>query len=65
MLWDWVQSQCPRSAQGTGSDWKEPTPLAGHTVTLGIGEDYMKLKKKEEQSVDALVLLKRGNKILM
>ena len=28
VLWDWVQSQCPRSAQGTGSDWKEPVPLA-------------------------------------
>jgi hypothetical protein len=25
----------------------------------------MKLKKKEDQSVDALVLLRRGNKILM
>jgi hypothetical protein len=27
--------------------------------------DQMKLKKKEEQSVGALVLLRRGNKILM
>ena len=26
--------------------------------------DHMKLKKKEEQSVDASVLLRRGNKIL-
>jgi hypothetical protein len=28
-------------------------------------KDHIKLKKKEDQSVDALVLLKRGNKILM
>jgi hypothetical protein len=28
-------------------------------------EKYMKLKKKEDQSVDTLVLLRRGNKILM
>jgi hypothetical protein len=27
--------------------------------------DYMKLKKKEDQSVGASVLLRRGNKILM
>ena len=27
--------------------------------------DYMKLKKKEDQSVDSSVLLRRGNKILM
>jgi hypothetical protein len=27
--------------------------------------DHMKLKKKEDQSVDASVLLRRGNKILM
>jgi hypothetical protein len=27
--------------------------------------DHMKLKKKEEQSVDMLVLLRRGNKIPM
>ena len=26
--------------------------------------DHMKLKKKEDQSVDALVLLRRGNKVL-
>ena len=26
--------------------------------------DHMKLKKKEDQSVDASVLLKRGNKII-
>jgi hypothetical protein len=26
--------------------------------------DHMKLKKKEEQSVDASILLKRGNKII-
>jgi hypothetical protein len=27
--------------------------------------DYMKLKKKEDQSVGASILLRRGNKILM
>ena len=27
--------------------------------------NYMKLKKKEDQSVDASVLLRRGNKILL
>jgi hypothetical protein len=27
--------------------------------------DHMKLKKKEDQSVDVSVLLRRGNKILM
>jgi hypothetical protein len=27
--------------------------------------DHMKLKKKEDQSVGVLVLLRRGNKILM
>ena len=27
--------------------------------------DHMKLKRKEDQSVDAPVLLRRGNKILM
>jgi hypothetical protein len=27
--------------------------------------DHLKLKKKENQSVDASVLLRRGNKILM
>ena len=27
--------------------------------------DHMKLKKKEDQSIDASVLLRRGNKILM
>ena len=27
--------------------------------------DYMKLKKKEDQSADALVLPRRGNKIIM
>jgi hypothetical protein len=27
--------------------------------------DHMKLKKKEDQSVDASVLLRKGNKILM
>jgi hypothetical protein len=27
--------------------------------------DHMKLKKKEDQSVDASVLLRRGNKIIM
>jgi hypothetical protein len=27
--------------------------------------DYMKLKKKEDQSVDVSVALRRGNKILM
>ena len=27
--------------------------------------DHMKLKRKEEQRVDALVLLRRGNKIIM
>ena len=27
--------------------------------------DHMKLKKKEDQSVDASVLLRRGNKIFM
>jgi hypothetical protein len=27
--------------------------------------DYMKLKKKEDQSMDASILLRRGNKILM
>jgi hypothetical protein len=27
--------------------------------------DHMRLKKKEDQSVDMLVLLRRGNKILM
>jgi hypothetical protein len=26
---------------------------------------YMKLKKKEDQSVDTLILLRRGNKILL
>jgi hypothetical protein len=27
--------------------------------------DHMRLKKKRDQSVDALVLLRKGNKILM
>ena len=38
-------------------------------LKLGIHKtqftDHMKLKNKEDQSVDALVLLRRGNKILM
>jgi hypothetical protein len=33
--------------------------------TLSIFTDHMKLKKKKDQSLDASVLLRRGNKIIM
>jgi hypothetical protein len=49
VLRDWVQSQCPKSAQHTGSVWKEPVPLArrgflcpwipGVPIIPGVGAD--------------------------
>ena len=36
VLWDWVQSQSPKSAQGTSSDWKEPMPLGAVLYAEGM-----------------------------
>ena len=51
MLWDCMWTKYPRSAQGTGSDWKKPIPLArqgflspciaGVEVTPGVGADVV------------------------
>jgi hypothetical protein len=51
VLWDWVQSYCLTSAQGTSSDWKEPIPLSrlgflhpwilGVPVTFSVGADVV------------------------
>ena len=47
----WVQSQGPRSAHGTGSDWMKPVPLARWgflclwipwvSVTAGVGQNVV------------------------
>ena len=64
-----ILSEVTEKQKNTQYTWYALTDKWILAQNLGIlktqFKDHMKFKKKEDQSVDALVLLRRGNKILM
>ena len=45
VLWDWLWSSHPSSAQDIGPDWKEPMPLVRQSSTFDFSTETLKYRR--------------------